>query len=359
MAKVYCLIRTKQGAAATTRLEDVLTRNHLLKDATAMQLDKIFAMHYDLGSSDKMGLSKEDYEALRSVTLVIHNAWAVNFNMDLRDFEQHIRGTSELLKLATQSKLVQKPDFVFISTFAAIARASPIPIPEQLYDIEVASGTTNYGLSKWTAEQLCSGATKKAGLRVRVLRLSQMCGDTRYGMWNPKEAWPQVMASAVTIRGLPAPEHGDDKHSWLPTDVAGAVIADLALLDQIDDDTRASLRPLSVLHVANPKYVLWKGEVLPALQRNGLEFDTLGWQEWVARLERSDPNVLRNPPRRLLDFYKVLAVQRRSLHMDISNAIKCSPRLAEGATIDEALIGRFVKFWRTAKGWAGQASTSL
>ncbi|KAF3767288.1 hypothetical protein M406DRAFT_69448 [Cryphonectria parasitica EP155] len=344
--RVYCLIRSKQSSPVSQRLDDVLIKNHLIEDLSLEQRKKIIAIPYDLYSRERMDLSQNDYETLRrSVTVIIHNAWAVNFNMKFPSFEPHCRGTFDLINLALQSELKTKPAFVFISTVGAIFKAEPKPIREKLYGFEAATNGTNYALSKWTTEQICSAAAK-AGLPVSIVRLGQICGDTKYGMWNAKEAQPQIIAAACTIGAVPAAKNHDDGHSWLPSDVTGAAVADIALLDHVDSATKALIPSLAVYHVANAKTVLWKADVLPALRRHGLTFETISWPEWVDRLE-ADPNVLRNPPYRLIKFYRVMAsgrtddVQEKAspaLMMDMTNASKVSPRLAGGIEIDEALV---------------------
>lgn len=318
-------------------------------------------MPYDVYSQEMLGLSGEDYKTLRgSVTVMIHNAWAVNFKMGFADFEPHCRGTFDLINLALESDLKTKPVFILISTAAAVLLAQPKPARETLHGFQAAASGTSYGLSKWIVEQVCAAAAQ-AGLSTRIVRLGQICGDTKHGLWNIKEAWPLIVASAVTMGVVPATQAYDEKQYWLPADVTGSVIADLALLDQVDSTTKASVPPLSVFHVANIKPVLWKAEVLPALRRHGLNFEVVSWTEWVGILERSDSNVLRNPPYRLLNFFKTFSFARRegaaennASSLDTSKACKFSPRLAEGIAIDDTLIGKFVRFWMTQLGWTGQ-----
>lgn len=361
VVRVYCLIRTRNSVAASERLDDVLAKNHLLEDLAAGHRGKITAMPYDVSSPGTLGLAESDYETLRrSVTIIVHNAWAVNFNKSLEHFEPHCRGTFDLINLALRSELKKKPDFVFISTSGAIYRAKPWPVRETPHGIEAALPGTNYALSKWTTEQICSAAAEKTGLSVRILRLHQICGDTKHGMWNVKEAWPQALAAARTIGAIPARVDIDEEHYWLPTDITGAVIADLALLDQVDSNTRSAVPSLAVFHVGNKKPVLWKATVHSALRRHGLAFETISWSEWVTRLEK-EKNVQRNPPYRLINFWRSIATSRESVgadgpgfRLDITNACKISPRLAEGAIIDEALVGKFLQFWNTQPSWAGQ-----
>lgn len=36
-----------------------------------------------------------------------------------------------------------------------------------------------------------------------MLRIGQLCGDTKGGVWNETEAWPLMFASANTVGCLP------------------------------------------------------------------------------------------------------------------------------------------------------------
>lgn len=335
----------------------------MLDTLTSEQRQKIVATDYDLYSADgRLGLSDGDYHTLRAATtIIIHNAWAVNFNMDLSGFEPHCRGTRDLINLALQSPRTTKPAFLFVSTVGAIMKASPSPVKEKLYDFDAASGGLNYAVSKWITEQLCHRASQKTGLEVRILRLAQICGDTKHGMWNTKEAWPMIVASGRTIGCLPVNKLFDQDMRWLPSDVTGAAVADIALLDQVDDETSASLARFTVFHITNKQTTPWKASVLPALKRHGMEFETVEWPEWAARIQKSDSNVLRNPPYRLRRFFYTLAswhggdTAPQPLSLDMTNACKVSPRLARGVSIDEDLIGKFLKYWESQPGWTGQS----
>lgn len=338
----------------------------MLDVITPEQRQKIVATDYDLYSADgRLGLSDRDYDILRtSVTTICHNAWAVNFNMNLSDFEPHCRGTHDLINLALQSPRTTKPAFLYVSTVDAITRALPSPIKERLYGFEATSSGRNYAISKWITEQVCHKASQNTGIDVRIVRLAQICGDTKHGMWNVKEAWPMLMASGRTIGCLPAHKIFDQEMRWLPSDVTGAVVADIALLDQVNDETRASVAKFMVFHISNNRATAWKASVLPALKRHGLEFETVSWPEWIARLEKSDSNVLRNPPYRLRRFFHTLAAWNggdkakqppKPFSLDMTNACKISPRLAHGASIDDGLIGKFLKYWESQPGWTGQS----
>ena len=64
------------------------------------------------------------------------------------------------------------------------------------------SVSVGYAQSKWVAEQVCHAASK-FGLPVSILRLGQLCGDTKLGIWNESEGWPLMIKTAETLHCLP------------------------------------------------------------------------------------------------------------------------------------------------------------
>ncbi|OTA58428.1 hypothetical protein K449DRAFT_385845 [Hypoxylon sp. EC38] len=93
-----------------------------------------------------------------------------------------------------------------------------------------------YGQSKWVAEKIRDVAAQHAQshgvkLPVKILRIGQVAGDTRYGIWNPTETIPIMVQSAITTGTLPITEnaHALDTHFWLPVDLAATSIVELAL----------------------------------------------------------------------------------------------------------------------------------
>lgn len=107
-----------------------------------------------------------------------------------------------------------------------------------------------------------------------------------------------------------------------------------------------------MFHVSNGEGLCWNADFLPALREAGLQFDELPQQEWVSRLEQSDPDVRGNSPYRLLDHFrerygnvtsKDAGNEHRSL--DISCARASAPALNRAVRVDNLLVGKFVKYW--------------
>lgn len=307
--------------------------------------------------SGKFGLPDSMYNGMRnSVTAIIHNAWSVNFNMSLQSFEsQSIRPTFHLIQLALGSPFLQKPKFTFISSIATILRGTLDPyerLAERRYEWSKV-GEMGYGQSKWVAEGICVAAAEKTGLSTRIARLGQIVGDTKHGNWKSTEAYPTLTQSAVTIGALPFIEPSSsgavhDQCYWLPVDTASAVVAEIALHQSMD--------PIEslIFHVTNSKPISWNEQYLPAvksaLQSYGIEFETLPQRQWLQRLEDSDLDIAKNPPKKLLAFFKN---RYGNLHdqgeprLDMARACAVAPFFAEDSNggLNDQLLTKFVTYW--------------
>lgn len=359
--KVHCLVRARTAEAGRTRIEAALRNAHILDELRSSELEKVVALPCDLGDpSGRLGLQPATYLSLcESVTSIIHNAWSVNFNMSLSSFEsQCIRPTFDLINMALSSPLVQKPTFTFVSSIASVLQAGA--------DLDGRVSETRhgwnsvapmgYGQSKWVAEEMCANASEKAGLTTRVLRVGQVAGDTTHGIWKAAEAIPTMVQTALTIGALPTIEPSDSDHCyWLPVDIAAAATVEIGLLGRLGgpDLQAAKQSGCSIYHVVNPTPVKWNTQILAAVEASlkayGVNFRVLPQREWLQRLEGSDKDVERNPPMKLLEFYRSrygsLEVIPEPV-LDVTQASQRSPSLTlEKALIDGEMIGKFVKYW--------------
>lgn len=307
--------------------------------------------------SGRFGLPDSTYHDIRySVTTIIHNAWSVNFNMSLQSFEsQSIRPTFHLIQLALSSPFLQKPKFTFVSSIATILRGtldSNERLAERRYGWSKV-GEMGYGQSKWVAEGICVAAAEKTGLSTRVARLGQIVGDTKHGNWKSTEAYPTLTQSAVTLGALPFIEPSSsgavhDQCYWLPVDTASAGVTGIALHDSVNPADSL------IFHITNLKPISWNKQYLPAvksaLQSYGIEFETLPQRQWLQRLEDSDLEIAKNPPKKLLAFFKN---RYGSLHdqgepgLDMTRACAVAPFLGQDSNIglDDQLLTKFVTYW--------------
>lgn len=378
---VYCLVRTRQPQDhdnATQRIHDALDNSQLLDGLSPKARAKLTCLSADLAAAD-LGLSPAAYGEIKaSVTAIIHNAWTVNFNWRLESFESNVASVCHLLNLGCPvsdtpgKKKKPTPAFVFISSVAAVGAAlrQGQPAEERMYQWREAMPLNGYGQSKWVAEQICASAATSAPRGwyrgpVRILRVAQVSGDTSHGIWNPAEAIPALVRSALTIGVLPrmeAPQR--NTLCWLPSDAAGAAIVDLTLLGN------ASLpcENLAVYHVASPHTLKWNEAVLPAASKAGLPFRAVPQHEWVQILCESDKDVDKNPPYKLVEHFRRAYGPREdkngtdhgsaggsqngkgeemahSNSLDLEQSLKYSSSLKTAPAVDKELLVKYIKFW--------------
>ncbi|KAG7134648.1 Non-canonical non-ribosomal peptide synthetase ascB like protein [Verticillium longisporum] len=342
ISTVYCLVRAKNDSEAARRVQASLIQRRIYHGLRLADRQKIVSLASDL-SDDQLGLTSENYtqltETLRSV---IHCAWSVNFNMRLSSFEKsNIAGVSNLISLckATPSSAAT---FNFCSSVSTVVRATTVPVPESLPELEWAQGM-GYAQSKCVAEHLCARAAER-GVTARVLRVGQIVADTKHGVWNDTEAIPLMLQAAVTIGALPRLR---ETPSWTPVDVVAAAVSEISLSDAGGVFT----------NVTNPRVFDWTSDLLPALRRAGLEFEEVEPKEWVRRLRASNPDPARNPPIKLVDFFasKYDKTEFGPSKSYVTNkACELAPSLASVGVLDQQLVDNFVSYFK-ANAWAQPA----
>ncbi|KAJ6014375.1 NRPS-like enzyme [Penicillium herquei] len=343
--KVFCLVRADSERSALDRVLSSLSSRSL----PIVNAYKIAAFPSILGKQD-LGLPPATIDELRSsLTHVVHAAWAVNFTLGVRSFEQqHIKGIQNMINLCLSSRQSSPAEFYFCSSISAAA-ATPLPaniaegpIPELAH-----AQNMGYARSKLVAEQIVHAAAKNTGMVAKVLRIGQIVGDTTTGLWNPTEAIPLMLQTAKTLRALPVL---DETPSWLPVDVVAKAVLELTGIFPNEKAKCFAHDPNVVYHLQNSTTFRWTEDLLPALQRAGLQFEVLPKREWVQRLRESEQDPLKNPTIKLLDFftekYDNDAPGRSGLSFAMEKTESVSPSLNGGVElIDAGLIKRFVDSW--------------
>lgn len=224
-----------------------------------------------------------------------------------------------------------------------------------------------YAQSKWVAEQLLASAAATAEIPVRIARLGQVCGDSVEGLWNPAEAIPTIVRTAVTQGVLPGDE--EEELQWLPADVAGEAIVDVAVYEnEEDEDEGGKSRLLQVFNLVNSTFPLfWKKDFLPFLRRAGLSFEIISGRDWVKKLEKYS-SIQDEPAVKLFDFFKHKynastttnsqekekeeekeeekeKEQKNQPRFETARAKKISSAMAKNCVIDEILVAKFVRYW--------------
>lgn len=96
----------------------------------------------------------------------------------------------------------------FCSSLASVLNTTNTSIPETPSEDPSTAVQIGYSQSKWVTERVCLAAEKHLGHtgdsgRVKILRVGQLCGDTKTGRWNEKEGWPLMIRTASVVGCLP------------------------------------------------------------------------------------------------------------------------------------------------------------
>ena len=285
------------------------------------------------------------------------SAWAVNFNLGIRSFEeQHIKGLHHLIQLSLSVSTSTPAPFFFCSSIAtALGTSAPALIPETPIRDLSAALPQGYARSKLVGEHIARSAAHGAGARTRILRIGQIVGDGKVGLWNDTEAIPLVIRSSLTLKTLPAL---DETESWLPVDTLASVILELAGLA-----TNTVPYPDSdidlVYNLENPHTFSWTHCLLPELRRCGLDFCTVPVHEWIRSLRDYETNggdPGRNPAVKLIDHFERMYGEGKvggKIGFEIKTAETHSPALRETPRlVEDGYIRKFVEGW--LEKWEGE-----
>ncbi|KAG1726867.1 putative aminoadipate reductase [Suillus paluster] len=237
---------------------------------------KIFYLEGDI-SQDSLGLAAPTYERLKcSVTMIIHNAWRLDFNLALSSFEPNIRGTRMLLDLALASTHAASLRFVFVSSIGSVLGRDPSqgPVPEDLLCDPVMAIGSGYGESKHVAEQIIT----RSGLQATSLRVGQIAGGPT-GAWATTDWVPILVKSSLALGSLP---NLPGVVSWTPADRVAAAALDVALSETY----------VPLVNMTHPRPVQWQTifeGVRDALAASGKTSHSLPlepYSDWMQKLEQ-------------------------------------------------------------------------
>ncbi|KAJ6472500.1 putative aminoadipate reductase [Mycena sanguinolenta] len=269
-----------------------------------VELLKSPKLHFIEGKTDgkNLGLNAGVYDEIRnSVTLIIHNAWKLDFNLSLGSFENHIVGTRNLVDLALSAP--HAPKFVFTSSIASAVAwdRTKGPCPEEILSTaNLNAESMGYGQSKFVAEQILV----RSGLPFASLRIGQISGSANTGAWATSDWLPILVKSSLALRCIPLAE---GLASWIDFDSVTGGIMDVAFAP-----TTAESK--NVYNLVHPRPVSWNfvaKSLRETLAKKGFpELPLVPFSEWFNKLEaaaeKSDARTI--PGISLIGFFHYLAM---------------------------------------------------
>lgn len=289
---IFCLVRAQDNDEATGRVSAALVQYG--RPGLDVVGGSTRCLACDLSATD-LGLSTNDWLAiLRKATIFIHAAWAVNFNLGLRSFEDQVSGTRNLINFANGAHA----RFFFLSSTAAVSASPSDSIPETLSQDPLDASPLGYSRSKWVAEQICDAANRANDTPfVSVIRVGQLCANEK-GIWNASEAYPLMLSTARVTGCLPVI---DDRLDWIPVEEAAQAVLEIAQHQSQDTVT-------PVYHVVNCRNSPTWSMLLQQLKgrdESAWIQDVSPWH-WIEKLESAieKGEYSHHPSQALLDLWK-------------------------------------------------------
>lgn len=397
VARVYCLVRAESPEQAGERvLASLRSRGLEMPSSEIVKESKLVSLPCRL-QDHKLGLAGSEWERLADeATLMIHSAWSVNFSLKLRSFQDQLSGLANLLELrnATRSSAAR---FVFISSTASVIAAAKgeRPISETLSSDPDDASPLGYSRSKWVAENMLASArvsgsfaspisSSTSGLRspgiaeertpIIIIRVGQLCGNSRTGAWNASEAYP-IMLSSARVSGC-LPDLPGEALSWLPVDTAARSVLEIATSppdppdpprapgQRFSQSRSQHLHKTPVYHVVNPHQEPEWGHMLGWIcgdgsgdgdQDGGAKVSVVPAPEWIDRLEQA-LETRDHPARALLHLWKAAYAGRRgsvgvgegtAARFDTRRTVKVSETMREVRPLGREDV---LRMWRWIEG---------
>ncbi|THC89059.1 hypothetical protein EYZ11_011499 [Aspergillus tanneri] len=353
---VHCLNRKADSLAVQRQKFDAFGLEH-------QQLDpfRVSFWSADLTQKD-LGVSPDVLQKLQNTaTLVIHNAWAVNFNLSLPSFKPHLSGVANLINFC--SSATKSPLLFFISSISSmLGHRTPSGLtPETV--IQTATPAPNgYANSKYLAEQLLEHAARKRTVRASIARVGQVAGAVRTpGQWNKAEWFPSLVLSSLHVGAVPdniGPQ--SDRIDWMPVDLLAEVLTELALGDN------GSSGPVSVSHPVNLHASTW-GDILPVVvdllsKSSGKPLETIPSRDWLQRIRQDLESsaggtsagdgelqtlLEKNPAAKLLYFYEDIMSEQTEAEnvLDTQLTAQRSEKLRSVEGVKREWVEKWVGEW--------------
>lgn len=306
--EIVCLNRSGSGAQkqmASNKSRGLSTDFHKVTFLEA-NLDK-----------PRLGLKHDVYARLQSeASHIVHNAWAVDFNLPLASFDPQLEICWSLIELAHGAR--NRVSMNFLSSVGA-ANAWPEQykgsVPEEVLSDLRLSEAMGYAQSKQLAELLFAQASKDSDIPTRICRLGQIAGPVKSyrGQWNPQEWFPSIMLSCRALGKIPSSLGSMDCMDWIPVDVLGKMLVDTILpgdgtaSSNFSSSVNGSHEETKCLHFVNPHKVYWSDMVHSLIGRSNPALCLVSYEQWLhdltAAADQHDDVIAEIPAVKLLPFF--------------------------------------------------------
>ncbi|KAF9060301.1 acetyl-CoA synthetase-like protein [Rhodocollybia butyracea] len=349
VAEVYTLNRPSSKVSIMKRHQERFKDKDL--DIGLLSSQKLVLLEGE-SAQPNLGLTDAVYSKLQeSLTLIIHNAWRLDFNLSLSSFEPHVRGVRNLIDLARASHYASSLRFLFTSSIGSAQSWNSTtmgPYPEEVVlDPKYAVGP-GYGESKYVSERILA----QSGLRASSFRIGQITGGSN-GAWAMSDWLPMIVKSSLVLNILP---DTPGVVSWLPLDAVAGAILDVAFTPETT--------PLAI-NLVHPKPVSWtstmsaiRESLISAKHLSPEALPLVPFQTWVKALEdagNASPEIVSNelPAHKIIDFLRGATpasegnaeAEALGTALGTSNIQRLSKKIKDLGPLGDVDADLWVKYW--------------
>ncbi|KJZ74077.1 hypothetical protein HIM_06526 [Hirsutella minnesotensis 3608] len=298
-------------------------------------------------SKVNLGMTQDRYDQLLSeVDRVIHNAWPVNFNINVGSFEPQLRGVRSLVDMAAAA--AKQAPIIFVSSISTVGGWPSLDsVPERQFT-DLTLPRMGYGASKALGSLILDEAARQSGLHTAIIRAGQISGPSgAKGSWNKHEFFPSLVASGVHLGALPEHLGARQRVDWLTIEDMASSVLDIAGV--------TSRTPVSEIHgyfhAVNPCATEWTELAQAAKEFYGPKIKKLvPLEEWVAMLEASasdakGSDLESNPSVKLLDTHREMLVAYQAGIKPVCFETKRATKYSSAMQNMQAVTPRLMQHW--------------
>ncbi|KAL8791204.1 MAG: hypothetical protein Q9213_000161 [Squamulea squamosa] len=354
IARIYCLSRLSNGRANHIRM----FRHEQGMDHTNWM--KVRFLRVDLGQ-EQLGLSDKVWRKLgKTIHIIIHLAWKVDFSLPLDYYEKHhIRSLRTIIDLSRDGR--HRPRIVFVSSSSTMSNWHLVhgfsPVPEALSDDHETALQVGYSQSKLVAEHMLGIASSHCNIPVTIFRVGQIAGavsDHPMSLWPPNELVPLVLQTSKNMGLLPSFNAYCD---WIPVDTVAQIMHELLFPTQREVQAMESTPKQSsaeVYNLVNPHCIHWSTLNTIIQEHLGEHIQAITLTDWIEVLKADigcdSVTTVSKPALKILPFLETLAekdIQQepRYLSFDTTNGTRGSKTMAQLQPVSEEWIHKWIKQW--------------
>ncbi|KAJ7214255.1 acetyl-CoA synthetase-like protein [Mycena haematopus] len=305
-------------------------------DITLLASEKLIYLEGDTTKED-LGLPLHVWTTLRdTTTVIIHNAWTLDFNKTLSSFESHVKGTRNLIDLARRSRNTSGVRFLFTSSIASAQSWDQNlgPFPEELQlNASVAVGN-GYGESKYVSERILAAS----GLEATSFRIGQVTGSSSNGAWSTTDWVPAIVKSSIAIGNFPSDPSG--VVAWIPPEAVSRTIVDAAL---------SADKPPFAVNLVHPRPVSW--DFIISTMADTAQLPLVPFADWVQQLQdrsakATAEDIEKIPGIKLLAFLKAAAAGAGNISFSTSKAQTVSETMRLLEPLHDADVKQWMQYWK-------------